>query len=339
MSEMKDIDLKVIFGEAIDELGSDQQTQIQTKIGEIVTARVAALEFDLKEQIEAEAKMKYETQLAEKTAELDKNLQDAEQYVIEKAESFKNEIIEKSQAEVEAVREETAKEIAEAKETAATEVATIKEEADLEVTTFKNEIVKKVDEYLDYELDKKMPEEITESLAKLSIYEPIVESIRGAFATNYIKIDEESFSLLKDAKAEILKLEGEVKEITKESIEHKAAIVNFKRDEAISAVCEGLTEDQRDRAKKLLEGYDPEEVSSKFNQIRDIIIESNESNDDTEELSESDASASDSDDTAPIAEDVDVVDADVDVVEEEKDALTEEQKEILGYANDFKELW
>lgn len=336
-STNKDIDLKVIFGESVAELTDEQESQIIGKLQEIVSARVSALEFDMKEQIEAETKMKYETQLAEKTKELDDKLQEAELYVIEKAESFKNEIIEKSKTEIEAIKEKSEGESTEAKETAEKEIAEAKETAEKEVTEFKSEIVSKVDEYLDLELDKKLPTDITESLAKLAIYEPIVESIRGTFATNYIRIDEESFSLLKDAKAEILKLEDEVKDTTKESMQHKSALVNFKRDEAISAVCEGLTDDQSIRAKKLLEGYDPEEVSGKFNQIRDIIMESSStSNDVEEETSESTASAADSDDVTPITEDTVVEEEEV-IAEE--NVIDDAQREILEHAKNFQEMF
>jgi hypothetical protein len=337
---VKDIDLKQIFGESTDALSDDQAKIVSGKISELVEVRVSALEFDLKEQIEAEARMKYETQLTEKTAELDAKLQEAEAYVIEKAESFKSEIIEKSRAEVDAIREDAETKVSTAEAKAETDIAQIKEETEKELSTFKDTIVTNVDEYLDLELKNAIPSDLTEAMAKLSIYEPIVEAIRGSFAQNYIRIDEESFGLLKDAKSEILGLQGELKEATKEAITHKSALVNFRRSEAISNVCEGLTEDQYERAEKLLEGYDPEVVAEKFEQIRDIIIEKNVSDDD----SGSNIRSMDSDDVPSIdvlvSEDIDMDDDDSDfITEDTTPTVSPKNAEIQAHAAAFKDMF
>jgi hypothetical protein len=107
----------------------------------------------------------------------------------------------------------------------------------------------------------------------VSVLSPIVNGFKKIMEENYLKFDEENFGLLKDAKAEIMKLREEHAAAVNESMETNSELKNLKRFLKISEVCEGLTDSQRERASKLLESYDVNEIPDRYNAIRDLIIE------------------------------------------------------------------
>jgi len=147
-------------------------------------------------------------------------------------------------------------------------------------------MVEKLDKYLDLEMQRTIPDTYVEAVAKVSVLEPIVEDVKKTLNNNFIKFDEENFGLLKDAREEIVKLREEVAEVTKTNMNLNSDLGDYKRSVKLSEVCEGLTDAQRERATKLLESYDVEELEERFSMIQDIIIEGFEKKDDEKEEEE-----------------------------------------------------
>jgi hypothetical protein len=307
----KELELSQFVGEGVSE---EEATQITEKIEQIVEARTdAKLEIE-KELIESEVKEKYDTILAEKTEEFTSKVTSLEETFIAKAEEFRTNLTEETQTTVEE----------------------FKTEKEQEMETFVEGIIEKLDEYLDLEVSKAIPADAIETSAKVAVLEPIVNGFKSVMEENYIRFDEEQFGLLKESREEILNLRGQLAETVEESMALNKKLKNVARDVNISKVCEGLTESQRERAVKLLEGVDASEIESRFSMIRDmVIVEETDSTDDviTEEVQDSVELEEKSFDKV-VSEDADL-DEDLDQIDEDVEQPVDEIEE---YANIFKNM-
>jgi hypothetical protein len=243
--------LKGLFGEQVSELSEDQVTQISQKLDKLIETRVNTKVKFQTEVIEAEAKEKYDALLKESTEKFDASLKTVETKTCQLAESFKKKIEDKTK----------------------TFVTEAKKKSDADVQMFKESLVEKLDKYLDLEMEKKVPDVYVEAVAQVSVLQPIVEGFKHVMEENYIKFDAENFGLLKDARKEIIAIREELAKTMKENMDINSNLKEAKRTLKISKVCEGLTDSQRERASKLLESYDVEEIDERYSAIRDIIIE------------------------------------------------------------------
>jgi hypothetical protein len=141
-----------------------------------------------------------------------------------------------------------------------------------EVGTFKEEMVDKVSAFLESELKTSIPESIMESANKLAAYEPLVEGIVATFGKNYIKLDDASYKLVKEAKQENERLSESVNAKTKDNVNLTAEVQELKKKAKLFELTEGLTVAQRRKAQKVLESYKAEEMEERFNSIKDIIL-------------------------------------------------------------------
>lgn len=317
----KKIDLGKIVGDQVSELTEEQFSQISSKIESIVESRVKG-KLDIHTELaEAEAKEKYDELLKESQEEYYTTISEMETALLEKAQGYQQSIVEKA--------EEFVSDFIETKEK--------------EIEAFQEGLVDKLDQYLELQLEKTIPQEFQEAIAKVSIMEPIVADIMESFKKNYIKCDTESFGLLKEAHSEISTLRTQLSEKTKEAMEINHAYKSAERSMKISKVCEGLTAPYEERARKLLEGVDVSEIESRYEMIKDIILEDVQTSRDKTVVTEKKS--------APVrSADVDVakvVSEETTSVEKEdapKQVVTEstvsaEQKRIMDYAADFQHRW
>lgn len=243
--------LNGLFGEQVESLSEENTKIISDKLDKLIETRVDAKVKFQTEVAEADAKEKYDALLTEAKSEFEGKVTSLEQDAVTLAESYKQ----KLQGQVKSLSEE----LTEAKEK--------------EVSEFKKDLVEKLDKYLQLELGKKIPDTYVESMAQVSVLEPIVEGIKNTFKDNYMKLDSENFGLLRDAKEEIVAAREEQSRLVQESMDLNAELKSLKRSVKISEVCEGLTDAQSERAKTLLESYDLDEIDERFGMIQNIIIE------------------------------------------------------------------
>jgi hypothetical protein len=253
-------------------------------ITETVDARVSAKEKLLTEEVEA-----LKTKLVEETESLKNKLlasaEANEKVLVEEAEKYKKELEEavieetvKYKTSVEKNRDEEiskyrgeieAMVLEEAKSWKDTQDAALVEE----VKNFKAGMVDKVSDYLEAKLQETVPAEIMESAAKLKVLEPLVHGIMETFSKNFVKLDTTSFKLIKEAKEQIVALEKQIQEKAKAEIALKTEIREVKRNMTVKSLTEGLTQAQKEKAVKLLEGVEVEALESRWSKIRDIVIE------------------------------------------------------------------
>lgn len=266
----------------------DLKSKLSTLINETVDARVSAKETLLKEEVESLKKKLTEDTEALKTKLLTE-AESNEKVLIEQAEKYKKELEEavieetvKYKEKVEKERdEEIAKYRSEIEEMVLKEAQDFKTKQDAalveEVKKFKAGMVDKVSDYLDAKLQEAIPAEIMEAATKLAVLEPLVQNIMESFSKNFVKLDTTSYKLIKEAKDQIVKLEAQLQEKAKSEVALKKEMREVQRNVKIKSLTEGLTQSQKEKAVKLLEGVEVEELEGRFSKIRDIIIESEKS--------------------------------------------------------------
>lgn len=281
MSKMVESLLKNIPANLLTE---EVQKEVETQINEAVDARVEAKLEVAKEELTAK-----ETELTEsfalKESELKAELAENERVLVEEAEKFKSElelaVIEETKSYKDRIESELAEETAtyrseveamvleEAKELKARQDVALVEE----VKKFREEMVEKVSDYIEAQLSEAIPTEMMEAAAQLEVYKPLVESMQQAFASNFIKLDSSSYNLIKEARDENEALKNEIQALTKSEIKLKKDMKNVERNMKVESITEGLTAKQKSRATKLLEGVDLEDIETRFETIRDVVIE------------------------------------------------------------------
>ena len=297
--------LKGIFGAQVTDLTEDQKKVVSDKLDTILETRVDTKVKLKTEVVEAEAKEKYDSLLKEATTRHEGAVTKVQKVVTENAEKFK--------ARLEKKLKET--------------VQSIEAKKQEEIKLYKEEMVKKIDKYLDYELDKRIPDNFVEAKAQVQILDPIVEGIKKVMEENYIKFDDQNFSLLKDARSDVVKTREELAKTVKENMDINSKLKDLQRRVKISEVCEGLTDTQSERAKKLLESYDVDEMEDRLNSIRDIIIEGTEGKKEEEKFGKE---ASTETDKGACDKEAENEEADEVEDEEEEEKKKEEEKKDLA---------
>lgn len=268
-------------------LTEEVKSEVSQLLEEAVSARVDAKLEVLKEEFETKEKELTES-YALKEAELKEEMEKNERVLVEEAEKHKAELEEITIEETKQFKDRVTKEYAEESSEYRAEVeAMVLEEAKAlkerqdaalveEVKKFRQEMVEKVSDYLEAQLEQAIPEELMEAAAKLEVYEPLVEAVQAAFAGNFIKLDTTSYSLIKEARDEIATLKNQVQDYAKKEVHLKKEMKKVERNMKIEGLTEGLTAKQKSRAIKLLEGVEVDNLESRFETIRDVIIESEE---------------------------------------------------------------
>jgi uncharacterized coiled-coil DUF342 family protein len=154
-------------------------------------------------------------------------------------------------------------------------------EVQKEVEAYKEQLVEKISAYLDVELEKMIPDEVVEAIAKLEIYEPIVEGFKETMGRYGIEVDSEGHELLKEAKNEIEKLRDAFDEATEKAIDLTNEMEKINATVTLMEKCNGLTEDQKKKMVVIFKGKSTDEINERFDEVRDMIIESTTKKDDT----------------------------------------------------------
>jgi hypothetical protein len=280
-----------------DSLNEDVANDISTYLDELVTDRAAASTDELAEQVKT---LKKENAVLKKTVQTQESefKSEAEKFASELSEAFAQkekilfEELENYKAETVRVVEETASQyramveemvIAEASEyrTSLEQVMVesakdfrLKQEAALaqDVSAYQTDLLGKLDEFIEAELPNSLPEGLIEAAAKASALESIVEGVVGVFDNNYIKLDESSVEALKEARSEQEQLAESYNAKVKEAVALTAKVRELEKEVKFNKLTEGMTQDQKKRAKRLLESASANDIERKFEGVKDFII-------------------------------------------------------------------
>lgn len=165
-------------------------------------------------------------------------------------------------------------------------------EVEKAVKVFEENLVNKLDKYLEFKLKDSIPQTLLEAVAKVEVYEPLVESIKKTFETKGIKIDDKGYEVLKEAKTEIVESRKKYDTLLADKLKLEEASEKLLGKYLLNEKCIGLTEAQTKKVKSLLNEVSFDEIEKRFDTIRKIVINeekkesnpSNKSNKVTEEI-------------------------------------------------------
>jgi hypothetical protein len=164
--------------------------------------------------------------------------------------------------------------VARAEEVVAAAEEVMLEQFQVAVEQIREELATKVDDYLNYMVQEwvKENELAIESGLRAEIVEDFITGLRNLFAEHYIDVPEEKVDVVEELTAKVEELENSLNEQIKSSIDLTKELNEHKKNEAIYAACEGLTQTQVEKMKSLAEGVDfttEEEFAGKLEVIKE----------------------------------------------------------------------
>lgn len=175
--------------------------------------------------------------------------------------------------------------------------AQLTEQFEQAVEQIKEDLAAKVDDYLNYMVEEwvKENEVAIESGLKSEIVEDFIDGLKNLFTEHYIDIPADKVNVVEELTAKVEELESSLNEQINSAVELKKEINEHKKNEAIHAVCEGLTQTQVEKMKSLAEGVDfttEEEFADKLNTLKEsyfkaeVVVANNSALDDEVQIEE-----------------------------------------------------
>ena len=120
------------------------------------------------------------------------------------------------------------------------------------------ELSEKVDAYLDYVVEEWMEENklAVERGVKSELVDDFLSGLRNLFAEHYIDIPEEKVDVVEELSTKVEGLTASLNEEIEKNIELKKEFHGTKRQQIVSSVSKGLSENQADKLASLSEGVD-----------------------------------------------------------------------------------
>lgn len=189
--------------------------------------------------------------------------------ILEGEEEFTEEFKEKASTLFEAaVSSRVNVEVIRLEEEYAEKEETLREELEIELQEKANEIfedvTEKLDQYLNYNVDKYMEENVValESTLRSELAENFIHGLQNLFSEHYITVPEEKVDLLGEMKAEIDTLKDRLNEATNAKIELEAQIEESRKSSLVAEAAADLTESQKEKLVELAESIDYEDAES-----------------------------------------------------------------------------
>jgi hypothetical protein len=148
------------------------------------------------------------------------------------------------------------------------------EEFELAVEEVKDELATKLDDYINYMAEEWVKENqlAIEKGLRAEIVEDFISGLHDLFKEHYIDIPEEKVDVVEELTNKVEELEATISEQIESAVLLKKELNEHKKNEAIHAVCEGLTQTQVEKMKSLAESVDfttDEEFADKLVTLRE----------------------------------------------------------------------
>ncbi len=148
------------------------------------------------------------------------------------------------------------------------------EEFELAVEEVKEELATKLDDYINYMAEEWVKENqlAIEKGLRAEIVEDFIRGLHDLFKEHYIDIPEEKVDVVEELTNKVEELESTINEQIESAVQLKKELNEHKKNEAIHAVCEGLTQTQVEKMRQLAESVDfttDEEFADKLVTLRE----------------------------------------------------------------------
>jgi hypothetical protein len=157
--------------------------------------------------------------------------------------------------------------------------AEYEQQFDAAITELKEDFAAKIDDYLNYVVQEWMEENqlAIESGLKSEIVEDFMVGLHKLFTEHYIDLPEEKVDAVEELAGKVEELEGELNEQIHTAIELKKELNEYKKIQAVQAVCEGLTQTQVEKLKSLAESIEftsEEDFTEKLSTLKEAYAPS-----------------------------------------------------------------
>lgn len=144
-----------------------------------------------------------------------------------------------------------------------------------EVETLQKEMTDNLDQYLDYVVEQWMEENrlAVEQGLKAEMVEDFLKGLKGLFEEHYVEIPEEKVDVVEELASKTDELESKLNEQIEKNVELHNVVEQYKRDQLIESVSNGLTDTQKAKFETLAEGIDFSDEETFINKL-DVIKES-----------------------------------------------------------------
>jgi hypothetical protein len=149
------------------------------------------------------------------------------------------------------------------------------EEFEVAVESIKEDLATKLDDYISYMAEEWFKENqlAIEKGLRAEIVEDFIRGLKGLFEEHYIDIPEEKVDVVEELTTKVEELESSINEEISRNVEMSKQINEFKKNEAIHTVCEGLTQTQVEKLKALAENVEFT-TEEEFGQKLETLVES-----------------------------------------------------------------
>lgn len=142
------------------------------------------------------------------------------------------------------------------------------------VKEIQEELQEKIDTYLSYVIDEWMEDNklAIEAGLRTELAEEFIGGLHKLFSEHYINVPEDKVNLVDELSEQVVNLTEKLNEQTEKTLEYRKALVESRKKEIASEICEGLSATQAEKIKSLAESVDfisEDDFQSKVQTIRE----------------------------------------------------------------------
>jgi len=154
------------------------------------------------------------------------------------------------------------------------ELAAYKQKTERKYESEIAKLVENISKYLEFYIDNAIPEDLLIAEAKVATFEPIIDSIRTAFAESALGLDSEAASYVEELKMALEESEAKRSKLIEEKLDFATRLKEAQKNEAISTIVSELPVKYRDQMRELLETKESaEEVKNSWESLFDALIQ------------------------------------------------------------------
>jgi len=127
-----------------------------------------------------------------------------------------------------------------------------------EINSINESMITKVDEYLEYVVNEWMEENklAVESGIKAELAEDFMVGLKNLFTEHYVDIPEEKLDVIEEIAEKLQELEIELDKVVTENVQMTFEINEYRKENIVNKISEGLTDVQSAKLKSLAEGIE-----------------------------------------------------------------------------------
>ncbi len=126
------------------------------------------------------------------------------------------------------------------------------------IVSLRDQFAEQIDQYLNYVVENWMKENevAVETGLRAELTEEFIAGLKNLFAEHYIDVPAEKVDLVEELAGKVADLESQLNEEIKRGMGYKQEIIEGKKNEVLSTVCEGLTQTQVEKVRSLAESVE-----------------------------------------------------------------------------------